>query len=178
MTTEKRGALNGAPRVVIIDGPDGSGKSTLSKKLQEKFVLGYSHDKGDLPDVKDDRLLQHYLNAIRAGGVIDRSIMSEMVFGPLLRKKLRTDNIGAVMRELEKQNGHYILCLPSPEVCMVHWSERAKTGNEFITDPQLFMWSYARFAYLARDFDCYARFSVYDRIAETHEELIQRIWWK
>lgn len=160
------------PRAIIVDGPDGSGKTVLSDRLKEDFHLGYSHEKGDLPHIKDDDLLPHYLNLIRSGGVIDRSILSEMVFGPLLRKKLRTDDIGAVMAELEKQKGFYIVCLPPPENCMIHWADRQKKGEEFINDPQEFMWSYARFSYLARVHLHYFRFIVFDYTQHSYEGLL------
>jgi len=164
------------PRTIIVDGPDGSGKTVLSVRLQEDFHLKYLHEKGDLSDVKDENLLQHYKNQVRGGGVIDRSILSEMVYGPLLRKKLRTDDIMSVMIELENQRGFYVVCLPPPETCMVNWSERQKKGEEFINDPQEFMWSYARFAYLTRIHQAYSRFLVYDYTFHNHEDLMDMMF--
>lgn len=164
------------PRTIIVDGPDGSGKTVLSKNLQKNFNFGYVHEKGDLPHLNEDgALLGYYIAQIQNGGIVDRSILSEIVFGPLLRKKCRTNDMASVMVELEKQEGVYVVSLPPPEMCMVHWADRQKKGQEFINDPQEFMWSYARFSYFANQYSHFERFIIYDYTVMGYDELIEAI---
>ena len=71
-------------KVYILEGPDGSGKSTLGKKLKEAFDTQYVH----LTYYKDEEVMrtQFYdvirrINTEKKGCVIDRFILSNIVYG-------------------------------------------------------------------------------------------------
>ena len=71
--------------MLIIEGIDGVGKTTLVEYLQscgmKKFHFEY--------DSKNMDLLSKYMKVLSADGtelVLDRSFVSEMVYGPVIRK--------------------------------------------------------------------------------------------
>ncbi len=68
-------------RVVIVEGPDGTGKSTWAKALAERQQWSYVSPLGPS---SPDRLLSHTRAALQpspgGGRVIDRLILSEIVY--------------------------------------------------------------------------------------------------
>jgi len=94
--------------LIVIDGPDGSGKTTLARHLQEKHGATYHHDKGP-PEAED--LVAYFLSLLARGGIIDRFALSEMVYGPLLRGRSRIDinDFFLLMHELRNLGGRHIV---------------------------------------------------------------------
>lgn len=72
--------------LIIIEGPDRTGKTTLAKHLQETFCLDYIH----CSKPKTDNPYLEYLeliDSIKKPTVIDRVYFSEFVYGNLWRGK-------------------------------------------------------------------------------------------
>jgi hypothetical protein len=66
--------------MLVIEGPDGVGKTTLARRLQAEMAQSVSYQHwGKLPDSFD--FYHGYLDAIRPLSVCDRFIMSEVAYG-------------------------------------------------------------------------------------------------
>ena len=71
--------------MIVVEGPDGSGKSTIARKIARALQLQHMHEGG--PPVSDEnlrwRLNKHYENF---GAILDRTgWVSERVYGPIIR---------------------------------------------------------------------------------------------
>ena len=67
---------------VIIEGADGVGKSTIAKKIAEKFNLSLVHFTN-----KDPRDLNFYYQSLRKNNVVyDRSFLSEMIYPKIFNR--------------------------------------------------------------------------------------------
>lgn len=121
--------------IIILEGPDGAGKSTLAKQLAEAFQLRIHHEG---PPPKDVNVLQHYgriLDAARGQNVVfDRLYVGERVYGPVVRGEDRLGDDGYKrMRQLSWAVGALeVLCLPAFETCLQNWKDRK---GELFADP-------------------------------------------
>ncbi len=96
--------------MIILEGLDGTGKSTLSEKLKQ---FGYSnlyfaHD----PENKD--IYGKYLNILKGGNlqklILDRSFISEFVYGNVLRggSRLSESQIQTLAKNYAQKSGRII----------------------------------------------------------------------
>lgn len=73
--------------IIIIEGPDGSGKTTLANKIHDQ--TGYTIYHMDKPKTEEDKLLMlgEYLQFIRTNknAILDRGWYSEIVYGTVMR---------------------------------------------------------------------------------------------
>jgi thymidylate kinase len=81
MPTDPVASLSGFP-VIVLDGCDGAGKSTLAEDLARRYGHAIIHS-GRTPDNTD--LAVRYRTMLTTSGqlVLDRSFISELVYGPL-----------------------------------------------------------------------------------------------
>lgn len=67
---------------IIIEGADGVGKSTIAKKIAEKFNLSLVHFTN-----KDPRDLDFYYQSLRKNNVVyDRNFLSEMIYPKIFNR--------------------------------------------------------------------------------------------
>lgn len=118
---------------IILEGPDGAGKSTLAAAFERRLigrgvattVVKSQHG----PYLGEDDIAGHYLDdlasawAVRHTGaawLLDRSWISEAIYGPLVRNSNRIDV--ARRRALERVGlavgAAVVLCLPPYETCL------------------------------------------------------------
>lgn len=118
--------------LVILEGPDGAGKSTLAKKLAEQFSAGIIHH-GPYLDVRESGdLASKYLPGIRralAGEpvIMDRCWLSEPIYGKAFRggvNRLRREHVRMLERAAMSADALVINCLPHMEVCLNTFRER------------------------------------------------------
>lgn len=103
--------------MIIVDGPDGAGKTTLCHKLvQDGTVAGYlespSRTKGKLSFAEQtNRYLFSYIDR---NLVVDRYLFSEMVYGPVMRGHcvFRNKDFFEILSTLIEHRNPIIFCLP------------------------------------------------------------------
>ena len=114
---------------VIIEGPDGGGKTTLAEALLKELDLVYHHEgppeRGGLHD--------RYSALLRENSVLDRWALSEAVYGSVCRGgSLLTPLELAKLLALARRAGAVsVLCLPPLEVCEAVWEARKR--SEYVT---------------------------------------------
>lgn len=124
-------------RLVILEGPDGAGKSTLAARLVKDLDARYVH-LGPLPGVSQG-LARFYLEAMLPAllgyqnVVMDRSWISEPIYGDVHRGG--EDRVGPIYaRMLERValrcDPLLVLCLPDLPTCTANY--RARKGQELL----------------------------------------------
>lgn len=102
--------------LVILEGADSSGKSTLAKRLVRRYgAVNFACS-------ISDEMVRHHADTLRAaidvrerGGlaVCDRMWVSELVYGPIFRGREYADSIAEKFdRQIIEAGGVYILCVP------------------------------------------------------------------
>lgn len=135
--------------IVILEGPDGAGKTTLAHELCERYQLEYRHD--GPPTATSPHPLELYgaiLQADRGQRVVwDRFAMGERVYGPILRDGDRFGDDGwrILNRLFSAAGATQVLCLPSYDMCHAAWSSGR---DELFTDETIFKRTYDRYVQL------------------------------
>ena len=139
-------------RHIIIEGPDGAGKTTLARQIA--FLTGSEyHHEGPPPE---DEVYGHYASLLTRSRptVFDRLFEGEGIYGPLLRggSKLTGFEL-AKLRELARINARSILVAPPRQTCFGNWSARKARGGELIEQAHVFDQTYDAWLELADAFD-------------------------
>jgi energy-coupling factor transporter ATP-binding protein EcfA2 len=124
-------------QVIILEGPDGSGKTTLAKLLAHQTGGRYVHEG---PPPVDGCVLQYYadklLRYLRADRpvILDRFYLGEHVYGPVSRDKDRLGKRGVRMmrRITEAYQVMEVTCLPPWETVL----KAEATNNDFLKSKQ------------------------------------------
>lgn len=161
--------------IIVIEGPDGAGKTTLARALCARFNLEYHHEG---PPPAGRPALEHYgalvenarwrtqfpveqtidpaaksPSQVKSGVVFDRLALGQTVYGPIYRNDISfgADEMRVMNRLLTAADAFEILCLSSYETCLTNW--RANRRYEMITDEAMFQAVYEGFAQFALAYD-------------------------
>lgn len=116
--------------IIILEGPDGAGKTTLANELAETFQLPVYHE-GPPPAGEDP--FKYYgakLLAVRhTGAVLDRFALGERVYAPIFRSGDPFADVGwrAYKRIETAANVMTVLCMPNYETAHGNWLSRKKS---------------------------------------------------
>jgi thymidylate kinase len=123
-------------RTVVVEGPDGGGKTTLVNKLctaGQQLGMSVYHAHAGYRFKRQGIFVYHTAildMAIRSGRnliVIDRHWPSEIVYGHVCRGGTPWPHLGRMMdRVLQRLNTTYVFCLPPTKVCVDTALARAK----------------------------------------------------
>ena len=119
--------------ILIIEGADGSGKTTLANTL--RMITGYPVIHNKYEKDKMDQMKGEYLQMIRNNKnlILDRCWYSELCYGPVMRGGSTFDFYD--MYELEEailaNGGGLIIYATGPESAL--WSACQRRGEDFVT---------------------------------------------
>lgn len=126
--------------IIIIEGPDGSGKTTLANQLSKQSSYPIIHRVQPKTEHDKKVMLEEYLEVIRTrrNMIFDRSWYSEMVYGPVMRDSsvISHHQMYAIESRLAKIGAMIIYCTNSPEML---WSKCQSRGEQYITSKEDFL---------------------------------------
>lgn len=145
--------------IVVLEGPDGCGKTTLAKKFEARGWR-YRHD--GVPPPRRDNIayyLQQLDEALNAeqDTVFDRLWLGERVYGPVARNR---DNIGVDGEKLFMRihNSRRILtyiCLPPVITALENYILKINDPHDYLKNTNLFRQVYERYESLVGLFDVF-----------------------
>jgi hypothetical protein len=99
--------------LIIIEGPDKSGKTTLAKKIEEQFHYKYAHFSSPGDDPASE--YASFFSSISSPTVCDRSYFGERVYGPLLRGASKISDLQyAVIERICRLKGAVFIYASTP----------------------------------------------------------------
>lgn len=126
-------------RLLILEGPDGAGKTTLADEFRRQGFT-YVHQ-GPFRENAVLETMDNVLNAMKVASppvvLYDRLHLGERVYGPIFRNKDLLGEIGQrnVERWLaDRFHAMVVLCLPPRDVALQNWKDRVVTSKEMFTD--------------------------------------------
>lgn len=158
---------------IILEGPDGSGKTTLADKLCKDFGLAYQH----LTYYSDiDRLRSQFEDAaclLKRGGVLlDRYLLSNSVYARIYRTNTVVGYPERLVELIDNSDTYHITCIPTPrEEYLKEFARLRELREEMYTDMDLMGQVYDLFlsetASLLDSVSNKDRVLIYDRFANT-----------
>lgn len=120
--------------IIIIEGSDGSGKTTLAQQLSRQTGFPIVHQSYPKTEEEKKCMVGMYIQAIKENknAIFDRCWYSEMVYGPILRDRSAISYID--MYKLEEQVakvGGMIIHCTGPESAL--WMRCTKRGEDYVT---------------------------------------------
>ena len=133
--------------IIIIEGPDGSGKTTLAGILSRQTGFPVVHRTQPKSEEEKAKMMDGYVDAIKKGKniIFDRCWYSEMAYGPIMRDKsvISYPEMYELEQLLTKRGALIIYCTDKPETL---WYRCSKRGEDYMTD-------YGTFVSICKEFD-------------------------
>lgn len=146
-------------RIIILEGPDGGGKTTLAKKLEAEHDFLYVHLG---PPKPGEDLLNTYASLLyqahcaEHSTVFDRLHIGESVYGPTVRgvDLLGTEGQTILERMIEGYGAEVVVVLPNVMVAGDNWSKKALAGD-YIQRPDIYLKIYGKYESYAENLPVY-----------------------
>jgi hypothetical protein len=118
-------------KVIILEGCDGSGKTTLAGALMRKRGFNYNVVKTG-PPKPDYDVAVAYLDAIYAAlskldrTLFDRLHLGEKIYGPLLRgeDRMGKDGLATIERVIAAHDVALVICCPPWDALVAGWRSK------------------------------------------------------
>ena len=128
-------------KVLILEGPDGSGKTTLAQYFAD--IRGFQIIHTGKPEPGENLLVSYATvlnNAILSGKnvVFDRLQLGESIYGPIMRGHDQLGEEGQIIlqRIVRAADVKQVICLPPYEVCLANWKKRH--AREYVQDETIY----------------------------------------
>ena len=120
--------------IIIIEGPDGSGKTSLAEKISKQTKYPIIHRTQPKSEEEKKRMMGEYLQLIRSNKncILDRCWYSEMAYGPVMRDASVLSY--PQMYELEEmlaKTGAIIIYATGPKAAL--WQRCQRRGEDYVT---------------------------------------------
>ena len=134
--------------IIIVEGPDGCGKSTMVRALQAKREIENVKTVHHGPYLEKCRseLLQTYLASINSFKedknfdimIMDRCWVSEFIYGPIVRgsSRLRLSDLDIIREALDGMDVKIVFVQPPLWFCRTNWER--DLADEYVGDSEHF----------------------------------------
>jgi hypothetical protein len=163
--------------IVILEGPDGGGKSTLAKELLAGPCKGWRYEhNGTYEGMSSFDLFKEYTAQLMAGRhegiLLDRSFDSEGIYGPVIRKEDRLGKLGRKLlnRLCSAVGAVQVVCLPPKAVAENNWQEKV---TDYVKKELAWNKVYDRYEELVQD-PRYVRYDYTWNEGRTRKDLANR----
>lgn len=120
---------------IIIEGPDGAGKTTLAQTLSRMTKYPIIHRSKPESDEERDSMMNGYLvnSQTTDNAIYDRYAYSELVYGTVMRDKsyVSFEQLLQIEDNLAKAGGMVIFCDAPIDLL---WNRCLARGEDYITD--------------------------------------------
>ena len=126
-------------KYIIVEGPDGAGKTTYIKQLMEQFPRAvYGHFDAPATDQEAFNYWRVYAEFIKTNRnadvvILDRSWYSDMVYAPIFRgrEEMTPENMETLELLVKACGGGFIIyCTAAPRIL---WKRCQQRGEDYVT---------------------------------------------
>lgn len=146
-------------KVIVLEGPDGGGKSFLAKELER---IGYKVLPFGVPPFEVQKDTRKMLDFFRIPleqameehpyVVCDRLHLSDYIYGPLMRggSVMSKFNEGVIDTILDYNNGQVVICLPPMDIALQNYTAKLRQGLEYVTKVDTWREVYVQYYHLVK----------------------------